>query len=282
MPVTLLGASEIRALAAELDVTPTKKLGQNFVIDPNTVRRIAALAGVGADDTVLEVGPGLGSLTLALLETGARVQAVEIDPRLAEQLPLTVAEFAPDAVDRLQVRCEDAVSMQSQGEPTVFVANLPYNTGVPILLGVLERWPSIERGLVMIQQEVAERLTAQPGSRVYGVPTVKLNWWATTRSAGKVGADVFWPAPNVQSGLVAFSRHEVAEPALREATFAAVDAAFAQRRKMLRSALRGWAAPLDPVQVLERAGLEPTARGESLTVRDFCALASAKSVLLAP
>ena len=275
-----LGPAQVRALAAELGLTPTKRLGQNFVIDPNTVRKIAA--GVTAGDLVLEVGPGLGSLTLALLETGARVQAVEIDRRLADQLPRTVAEFDPEAATRLQVRCEDAVAMQPADHPTRFVANLPYNTAVPILLNVLERWPTIESGLVMVQQEVAERLTAQPGSRVYGVPTAKVNWWATTRNAGKVGADVFWPVPNVQSGLVAFQRHEVARPELREATFAAIDAAFAQRRKMLRSALRAWAAPLDAVLVLERAGLSPTARGESLTVEQFQALASAKSAMLRP
>lgn len=275
-----LGPAQVRALAAELGLTPTKRLGQNFVIDPNTVRKIAA--GVTADDLVLEVGPGLGSLTLALLETGARVQAVEIDRRLADQLPRTVADFDSEAATRLQVRCEDAVAMQPADHPTRFVANLPYNTAVPILLNVLERWLTIESGLVMVQQEVAERLTAQPGSRVYGVPTAKVNWWATTRNAGKVGADVFWPVPNVQSGLVAFERHEVARPELREATFAAVDAAFAQRRKMLRSALRAWAAPLDAVLVLERAGLSPTARGESLTVEQFEALASAKSAMLRP
>jgi len=275
-----LGPAQVRALAAELGLTPTKRLGQNFVIDPNTVRKIAA--GVTADDLVLEVGPGLGSLTLALLETGARVQAVEIDRRLADQLPRTVADFDSEAATRLQVRCEDAVAMQPADHPTRFVANLPYNTAVPILLNVLERWLTIESGLVMVQQEVADRLTARPGSRVYGVPTAKVNWWATTRNAGKVGADVFWPAPNVQSGLVAFQRHEVARPELQEATFAAVDAAFAQRRKMLRSALRAWAAPLDAVLVLERAGLSPTARGESLTVEQFEALASAKSAMLRP
>lgn len=278
--MTLLGPAQVRALAAELGLTPTKRLGQNFVIDPNTVRKIAS--GVTADDSVLEVGPGLGSLTLALLETGAAVQAVEIDQRLADRLPRTVAEFAPECAARLQVRCEDAVAMAPSGAPTRFVANLPYNTAVPILLNVLERWPSIESGLVMVQQEVADRLTAKPGSRVYGVPTVKVNWWATTRSAGRVGADVFWPAPNVQSGLVAFVRHAVTRPDLRQATFAAVDAAFAQRRKMLRSALRGWAAPLDPLDVLQKADVAPTARGESLDVEQFRALASAKSVLLGP
>jgi 16S rRNA (adenine1518-N6/adenine1519-N6)-dimethyltransferase len=276
----LLGPAQVRALAAQLQLNPTKKLGQNFVIDPNTVRKIAAVAGVGADDWVLEVGPGLGSLTLALLETGARVSAVEIDRRLADRLPQTIAEYAPGA--RLEVRCDDAVSMQAFGEATKFVANLPYNTGVPILLNVLEHFSTVTSGVVMVQQEVAARLTAAPGSRVYGVPTVKAAWWVRTRSAGRVGSEVFWPAPNVQSGLVAFERVPVAQPALRPETFAAIDAAFAQRRKMLRSALRGWAAPLDPVRVLDNAGIDPARRGEALTVSDFLALASAKSAMLRP
>jgi 16S rRNA (adenine1518-N6/adenine1519-N6)-dimethyltransferase len=275
----LLGPAQVRQLAAELKLNPTKRLGQNFVIDPNTVRKIAALAQVGPGDWVLEVGPGLGSLTLALLDAGARVQAVEIDERLAARLPLTVAEYAPDAARRLEVRCDDAVTMLPGGRPNKFVANLPYNTGVPILLNVLAAFP-VQSGVVMVQQEVAQRLTAAPGSRVYGVPTVKVGWWATTRSVGKVGSEVFWPAPNVQSGLVAFERVPVERPELQQETFAAIDAAFAQRRKMLRSALRAWAGPLDPVVVLQEAGIDPSQRGESLTVADFRALANAKSVLL--
>ncbi|HQR80444.1 MAG TPA: 16S rRNA (adenine(1518)-N(6)/adenine(1519)-N(6))-dimethyltransferase RsmA [Actinomycetota bacterium] len=276
-----LGPARIRALAAELDLRPTKRLGQNFVTDPNTVRRIARLAGVGPQDVVLEVGPGLGSLTLALLETGARVEAVEIDRRLAELLPRTVAELDPDA--DLSVRCADAVAMRpSDLRPTKFVANLPYNTGVPILLNVLQCFESVLSGVVMVQAEVADRLTAQPGSRVYGVPSVKLAWWATARSLGRVGTEVFWPAPKVQSGLVGFERHPVTDPHLREDTFAAIDAAFAQRRKMLRSALRSWAAPLPAAQVLQAAGIDPARRGESLTVAQFRALASAKSQLLSP
>lgn len=280
--MVLLGPAQIRDLARELDLQPTKRLGQNFVIDPNTVRRIAALAQVGPDDVVLEVGPGLGSLTLALLETGARVEAVEVDARLARRLPRTVAEFAPEAFARLVVRCEDAVHMRPQATATAFVANLPYNTGVPILLNVLEHFPTITSGVVMVQAEVAHRLTAGPGSRQYGVPSVKTAWWAQTRSAGRVGSEVFWPAPNVQSGLVRFQRHPQPDPGAREATFAAVDAAFAQRRKMLRSALRAWADPLDPTQVCDAAGVDPTARGESLTVTDFLALADAKSRLTSP
>lgn len=278
--MALLGPAQVRALAAELQLNPTKKLGQNFVIDPNTVRKIAALAGVGSDDWVLEVGPGLGSLTLALLETGAQVSAVEIDARLADRLPGIISEFAPGA--RFEVLCEDAVSMPAFGAPTKFVANLPYNTGVPILLNVLERFDSVASGIVMVQQEVAARLTAAPGSRVYGVPTVKAAWWVRTRSAGKVGSEVFWPAPNVQSGLVAFERVAVEQPGLRGETFAAIDAAFAQRRKMLRSALREWALPWEAVDVLEAAGIEPSLRGEALTVADFRALASAKSAMPRP
>lgn len=276
-----LGPAQIRELAAEVGLQPTKKLGQNFVIDPNTVRRIAALAGVGPGDVVLEVGPGLGSLTLALLEAGAEVVAVEIDHRLADHLPGTVERFAPEATTRLHSVCQDAVALeQLDPAPTKFVANLPYNTGVPILLNVLERFPSVESGLVMVQMEVAQRLTAEPGSRVYGVPTVKAAWWAHTKLAGKVGTEVFWPAPNVQSGLVAFTRHQVERPDLREQTFAAIDAAFAQRRKMLRSALRNWADPLPAAQVLEAAGIDPASRGEALTVEQFTGLASAKSDLL--
>lgn len=277
-----LGPAQIRELAAELRLNPTKKLGQNFVIDPNTVRRIVTLAQVGDQDEVLEVGPGLGSLTLALLETGAQVEAVEIDRRMAAQLPLTVARFDPDGARRLQVRCEDAVVMRPDGAPTRFVANLPYNTGVPILLNVLEHFGSVQSGLIMVQSEVARRLTAQPGSRVYGVPTVKAAWWATTRWAGKVGSEVFWPAPTVQSGLVAFTVRPVGAPELRGPTFAAIEAAFAQRRKMLRSALRDWAAPLVAADVLEHAGLDPSQRGESLTVGDFRTLASAKAELQQP
>ncbi len=273
-----LGPVRIRELAQELDLHPTKRLGQNFVIDANTVRRIASLAGVGPEDVALEVGPGLGSLTLALLETGARVEAVEIDERLAGRLPRTVRELDPDAAGRLHVRCEDAVTLRElEWEPTVFVANLPYNTGVPILLNVLERFPTINSGVIMVQAEVARRLTAVPGSREYGVPSVKLAWWATARWVGKVGPEVFWPAPNVQSGLVGFTRHPEAHPTLRGQTFAAVDAAFSQRRKMLRSALRRWAEPSRAIELLQEAGIDPDLRGEALGVEDFLALASAKS-----
>jgi 16S rRNA (adenine1518-N6/adenine1519-N6)-dimethyltransferase len=280
--MALLGPAQVRRLAAELDLRPTKRLGQNFVIDANTVRRITSLAGVGSEDVVLEVGPGLGSLTLALLETGARVEAVEIDPRLAGRLPRTVEQFAPESCARLTVRCEDAVGMQPGAPVGKLVANLPYNTGVPILLGVLERFPGVDSGVVMVQAEVADRLTAPPGSKDYGAPSVKARWWADPRPLGRVGADVFWPAPNVASGLVGFRRHPVARPHLRESAFAAVDAAFAQRRKMLRGALRAWAAPADPSEVLREAGVDPSLRGEALDVRAYEAIASAKSHLLSP
>lgn len=275
-----LGPAQIREIAAQLGLRPTKKLGQNFVIDPNTVRKIAALSGAGPGDLVLEVGPGLGSLTLALLETGADVLAVEIDQRLADQLPHTVERFDPAGADRLTVICADAVEVRLDGGPTRFVANLPYNTAVPILLNVLEHLPTVAGGVVMVQMEVAQRLTAAPGSRVYGIPTVKTAWWARATAVGKVGSDVFWPAPNVASGLVGFERHAVDAPELRVETFAAVDAAFAQRRKMLRGALRGWASPVEATVVLESAGIDPARRGESLTVSEFRGLASAKSDLL--
>jgi 16S rRNA (adenine1518-N6/adenine1519-N6)-dimethyltransferase len=273
---SLLGPAQIRDLADLLGIQPTKKLGQNFVIDANTVRRIVKSAGVTAGETVVEVGPGLGSLTLGLLEAGASVVAVEIDRRLAEQLPITVAEMAPDAV--LTVITEDALKVtELPGAPTVFVANLPYNVSVPVLLHFLEHFPSIERGLVMVQAEVGERVAAGPGSKVYGAPSVKSAWYGAFSTAGKVSRQVFWPVPNVDSILVRFERHEQpGTEAERLATFALVDAAFQQRRKMLRQAL----APVlgDSAAAtarLEAAGIAPTARGEELTVADFLALARA-------
>jgi 16S rRNA (adenine1518-N6/adenine1519-N6)-dimethyltransferase len=273
----LLGPAEVRALAAELDLRPTKQRGQNFVIDANTVRRIARESGVGPDDVVVEVGPGLGSLTLALLEVGAHVVAIEVDARLAERLPATVAEHAPHAVDRLDVVAADAlrVSDLPGPPPTALVANLPYNVSVPVLLHLLTLLPSLQRGLVMVQSEVADRLAAGPGSKVYGVPSVKAAWFADVRRAGAVGRHVFWPAPNVDSGLVAWERREPpATTATREQVFAVVDAAFGQRRKGLRGALRGLAGSTEAAQAaLEKAGIEPLARGESLTVKDFARLA---------
>ncbi len=273
----LLGPAQIRALAAEHGISPTKTLGQNFVIDPNTVRRIVRVAEVGPSDVVLEVGPGLGSLTLALLLAAARVVAVEIDPRLAAALPGTVAAQAPERADRLDVVCADALRVAAAdlpAEPTALVANLPYNVAVPVLLHALETFPSLARALVMVQAEVAERLAATPGSRVYGVPSVKARWYAEVSRAGSVGAAVFWPAPRVESGLVLLRRRE--PPAAdRAETFAVIDAAFAQRRKMLRAALAGWAgSSAAATAALEAAGVDPTARGEALDVGDFARIAA--------
>ena len=272
---TLLGAADVRRIAEELDVRPTKKWGQNFVIDPNTVRRIVRVADVAPNDVVLEVGPGIGSLTLALLETGAQVVAVEIDPRLAERLPGTVAEFAPEAVDRLDVICADAMDIaELPAEPTSVVANLPYNVAVPVVLHLLVTFPSIKRILVMVQREVADRLCAEPGSRTYGVPSVKARWFGHVRYAGDVGRNVFWPAPNVDSGLVSITRGVEPAGVDRSEVFAVVDAAFAQRRKQLRSALGGH-FPGQVDSVLAAAEVDPSARGEQLDVQDFVSIARA-------
>ena len=274
----LLGPSDVRALAARLGIRPTKQRGQNFVIDANTVRRIVRAAGVTRDDHVLEVGPGLGSLTLALLETGARVTAVEIDPALAASLPGTVAEYGGDAVSRLRVVEADAMRLTGVPgpAPTTLVANLPYNVAVPVLLHLLALLPSLRSGLVMVQAEVADRLVAPPGSRTYGIPSVKAAWFATVRRAGSVGRSVFWPAPNVDSGLVAWTRREPPTGRVpREAVFALVDAAFAQRRKTLRAALRA-AYPGPSVDAaLAVAGIDPSVRGEQLGVEDFARLGEA-------
>ncbi|MEU1685558.1 16S rRNA (adenine(1518)-N(6)/adenine(1519)-N(6))-dimethyltransferase RsmA [Micromonospora sp. NPDC005707] len=276
----LLGPAEIRELAARLGVTPTKKLGQNFVHDPNTVRRIVTTAGLAPDDVALEVGPGLGSLTLALLPVAAHVHAVELDPALAAALPETAARFAgPDAA-RLTVHPADALRVTAaelaDPAPTALVANLPYNVAVPVVLHLLAELPTLRHGLVMVQKEVADRLVAGPGSKVYGIPSVKLAWYARSRAAGKVPPNVFWPVPNVDSGLVAFTRREPPRPDVpREAVFAVVDAAFAQRRKTLRAALAGWAGGADrAAAALTAAGVDPGARGESLTVEQFAAIAA--------
>ncbi|KKJ93671.1 16S rRNA (adenine(1518)-N(6)/adenine(1519)-N(6))-dimethyltransferase RsmA [Micromonospora sp. HK10] len=276
----LLGPAEIRELAARLGVTPTKKLGQNFVHDPNTVRRIVTTAGLAPDDVALEVGPGLGSLTLALLPVAAHVHAVELDPALAAALPETAARFAgPDAA-RLTVHPGDALRVTAAElagpAPTALVANLPYNVAVPVVLHLLAELPTLRHGLVMVQKEVADRLVAGPGSKVYGIPSVKLAWYARSRAAGKVPPNVFWPVPNVDSGLVAFTRREPPRPDVpREAVFVVVDAAFAQRRKTLRAALAGWAGGADrAAAVLTAAGVAPGARGESLTVEQFAAIAA--------
>jgi 16S rRNA (adenine1518-N6/adenine1519-N6)-dimethyltransferase len=276
--VTLLGPAEIRDLADQLDLQPTKKLGQNFVVDANTVRRIVRTAGVEPGDEVLEVGPGLGSLTLGLLDAGARVTAVEIDARLATQLPLTVAELAPDAADRLTVITADAMKVADlPGAPKRLVANLPYNISVPVLLHLLRTVPSLQTALVMVQAEVGQRIAAAPGSKVYGSPSVKAAWYGTWSTAGQVSRQVFWPVPNVDSVLVAFERHDQpGTEAERLATFALIDAAFQQRRKMLRQALSvvlGGSATAS--SRVEAAGLAPTARGEELTVLDFLRIARA-------
>ena len=266
-------------LAARYEIRPTKQRGQNFVIDANTVRRVVRSATLRADDTVLEVGPGLGSLTLALLEQVASVTAVEIDPVLAAALPHTVEEFAPDDVDRVRVVAADAMRVTDLPgpDPTALVANLPYNVAVPVLLHLLEGFPSLERVLVMVQLEVAERLAAAPGSKVYGIPSVKAAWYADVRKAGVVGRTVFWPAPNVDSGLVAMTRREPpTTSATREDVFAVVDAAFAQRRKTLRAALASYAGSAPRAErALVAAGVDPTLRGERLTVEDFTRIADA-------
>jgi len=273
----LLGPAEIRDLAELLGVTPTKKLGQNFVHDANTVRRIVQLAGVQAGETVLEIGPGLGSLTLGLTEAGADVVAVEIDGRLAEQLPKTAELLQPGA--SLRVVHQDALRVtELPGDPVRLVANLPYNVSVPVLLHLLEHFPSLRAGIVMVQAEVGHRLAAGPGSKVYGAPSVKAAWYGDWRIAGQVSRQVFWPVPNVDSVLVGFERD--AEPgteAERRATFELVDAAFQQRRKMLRQALSGvlGGSAASASAVLEQAGVDPQARGEQLGMPEFLAIAQA-------
>jgi 16S rRNA (adenine1518-N6/adenine1519-N6)-dimethyltransferase len=277
-PLRLLGAGEVRRLAAALQVRPTKRLGQNFVVDANTVRRIARAADLDAGDVVVEVGPGLGSLTLALLPLVARVVAVEIDPVLATALPHTVRAHAPELAGRLEVVAADALRIATVPgpAPTALVANLPYNVAVPVLLHLLEVMPSIRHGLVMVQAEVADRLVAPPGSRTYGVPSVKAAWWAQMRRAGTVPRSVFWPVPNVDSALVAFTRRDPPRTtATREHVFAVVDWAFAQRRKSLRAALAGRAGSAQAAEgALQAAGIDPTARGEALDVEDFARLAA--------
>lgn len=276
--VSLLGGTEIRALAAELDLRPTKKWGQNFVTDPNTVERIVRAAGLEEGETVLEVGPGLGSLTLALLPHVSRLVVVEVDARLAERLPRTVAEHAQEEAGRLTVVLADAMQVVSLPvEPTALVANLPYNISVPVVLHLLAAFPTIRTVLVMVQKEVADRLCAGPGSRVYGVPSVKARWYADVEAAGNVGTSVFWPVPHVDSGLVRMTRREPpASSAGREATFAVIDAAFAQRRKTLRSALAALAgSPAAAEAALRRAGVDPAVRGEQLGVAEFARIADA-------
>ncbi len=297
--VRLLTPGDVRELAGRLGVRPSKRLGQNFVIEAGTVRRIATLAGLQPDDVVLEVGPGLGSLTLALLEAlpaptgtaapaspdaagpGGQVVAVEIDPVLAAELPATVAARAPDLAGRLTVVTADALRISGAdlpAAPTALVANLPYNVAVPVVLHLLAVLPSLRRGLVMVQAEVADRMCAGPGSRVYGAPSAKLAWYAAARPAGPVPRSVFWPVPNVDSRLVAFTRRDPPDsPAARADVFAVIDAAFRQRRKTLRAALAGWAGTAAAAERrLRAAGLDPGARGEALDVGEFARLAAAQ------
>jgi 16S rRNA (adenine1518-N6/adenine1519-N6)-dimethyltransferase len=276
----LLGAADVRALAARIGLRPTKQRGQNFVVDANTVRRIVRLADVDPTDVVLEVGPGLGSLTLALLPHAERVVAVEVDPALAAALPGTVADRRPDLAARLDVVAADAMRVTDlPAEPSALVANLPYNISVPVLLHLLATFPSIRRALVMVQAEVADRLAADPGSRVYGVPSVKARWYAGVRRVGSVGRTVFWPVPNVDSGLVLLERRDPpATLASRDEVFAVVDAAFAQRRKTLRAALSGWAgSPAAAEASLRAAGVDPSARGEMLDVAAFARIAATRA-----
>jgi 16S rRNA (adenine1518-N6/adenine1519-N6)-dimethyltransferase len=273
----LLGPADVRSLAAALGIRPTKQRGQNFVIDANTVRRIVRAAALDPTDVVVEVGPGLGSLTLALLGAVSRVVAIEVDPLLARALPATVERFAPEYADRLAVVEADALRVDELPgpPPTALVANLPYNVSVPVLLHLLALLPSLRKGLVMVQSEVADRLAAGPGSRTYGVPSVKAAWYADVRRAGAIGRNVFWPAPNVDSGLVAWERRD--PPAVsvsREEVFAVVDAAFAQRRKTLRSTLKNMAGSAEAAEAaLAHADISPMARGEALGVEDFARVA---------
>ncbi|SEE95690.1 16S rRNA (adenine(1518)-N(6)/adenine(1519)-N(6))-dimethyltransferase RsmA [Ruania alba] len=278
--VHLLTPGRIRELAARLEVRPTKTLGQNFVIDPGTVRRIVRTAGVEASHTVVEVGPGLGSLTLGLLETGAHVIAVEIDPVLAGALEETVVAQAPGAASRLTVIAADAMEItELPAAPDRLVANLPYNVAVPVLLQLLQHLPSLREVLVMVQAEVADRIAAGPGSRTYGVPSAKAAWYASASRAGSIGRSVFWPVPNVDSALVRLVRRDPpVTTATRADVFACIDAAFSQRRKTLRSALAGWAGSADLAeQALRAAGVDPTLRGERLDITQFAAVAAART-----
>jgi 16S rRNA (adenine1518-N6/adenine1519-N6)-dimethyltransferase len=291
-PVTLLGAVEVRRLAEVLEFHPTKSLGQNFVHDGNTVRRIVAAADLRSTDHVLEVGPGLGSLTLGLIDAVAAVTAVEIDPRLAALLPTTVRAHAPARYQALNVITADALTITADRlaltdpdriapvDPTALVANLPYNVAVPVILHLLGEVPTLRRALVMVQAEVADRLAAGPGSKTYGSPSAKLAWYGRAHRAGSISRTVFWPVPGVDSALVAFDRAPVARAGDRSAVFAVIDAAFAQRRKTLRAALADWAGnPTFAEQILTRAGVDPSDRGEVLGVAEFARIAAARELI---
>ena len=273
----LLGGADIRELAARLDVVPTKKLGQNFVTDPNTIRRIVAAAKLDGTETVVEIGPGLGSLTLGLIEVADRVISVEIDQKMAAEIEATVAKRAPGA--NFSLVSADAMKVtELGGEPQALVANLPYNISVPVLLHFLETFESLQKGLILVQAEVAHRLAAKPGSKIYGVPSLKLAWYSHARLAGDVGRNIFWPAPNVDSALVYFEKRTepLGSEELRLQVFEVVDAAFGQRRKTLRQALADWAgSPAKAEEILLAAGIEPQKRGEQLDIDDFVKIAQA-------
>ena len=282
----LLGPAQVRELAERLEVRPTKQWGQNFVVDPNTVRKIVRVAGVGANDAVVEVGPGLGSLTLALLPVVRHVTAVEVDPRLAGALEGTVRAMQPANAGKLRLLAADALTVTTlpKPEPTALVANLPYNISVPVVLSFLQHFPTIERVLVMVQLEVAERLAAKPGSKTYGVPSLKAAWYADVELAGRVGRNVFWPAPNVDSGLVSLRRRKPPDTtASRDEVFRCIDAAFLQRRKSLRSALATWAgSPAAAQSALAAAGVDPLTRGEQLDIETFARIAAARPLAARP
>ncbi|MEY4023370.1 MAG: hypothetical protein RLZ23_331 [Actinomycetota bacterium] len=273
--MSLLGAAEIRELAEHLDLKPSKSLGQNFVHDGNVCRKIVRTAGLTSTDIALEIGPGLGSLTLAMLEEAQAVIAVEIDSRLATQLPITAAKHSERA-DILTVINQDALTLKELPiAPTVLIANLPYNVSVPVFLHLLEIFPSLRSGVVMVQAEVADRLAAKPNSKEYGIPSVKAAWWADVTGAGSVSRNIFWPQPNVDSKLVGFTRRATpGDEELRKKVFAIIDLAFAQRRKMLRSALSSmYGGSAAAETVLTSAGIDPTLRGEALDIHAFCAIA---------
>ena len=272
----MLGAAEIRVLAEKLEIRPTKKLGQNFVIDPNTIRKIVAAAHLESTDLVVEIGPGLGSLTLGIFEVVPRVIAVEIDDRLAAELPSTIKKHAPEA--QLDLVIADALKVkQLPGEPTALVANLPYNISVPVLLHFLENFESLNKGLVMVQAEVAHRLAAGPGTKDYGSPSIKMAWYGSARLAGNIGRNIFWPVPGVDSALVYFEKGQPRDANLKKETFLAIDGAFLQRRKTLRQALANLAgSPALAEAILIRAGVDPSARGEQLGIEEFIRIAAAK------
>lgn len=272
----MLGAAEIRELAFGLDLKPTKKLGQNFVIDPNTIHRIVAAARLDPTDSVVEIGPGLGSLTLGILAKLPKVIVVEIDERLAELLPATIKKHAPNG--ELEIVIADAMKVtELPGEPTALVANLPYNISVPVLLNFMQRFQSLKKGLVMVQAEVAHRLAAGPGSKEYGSPSLKMAWYGPARLAGNISRSVFWPIPGVDSALVYFEMTANRDQTIRTEVFRVIDQAFLQRRKTLRQALSNWAgSPAKAEEILVRAGIDPSARGEQLGIESFISIAQAK------